>query len=89
MANFYFNETYKQKRWSDMLRLRLSLGGWVGEIMNMALKDGIEDTVTFYLIGGVYLVPCSAILLAADKLKMREGISIASSYVGTTDEGFN
>jgi hypothetical protein len=62
MANFYFNESYKEKRWKEMLKLRLSLSGWVGEIMNMALADGIEDTVTFYLIGGTYLVPCSAIL---------------------------
>jgi hypothetical protein len=30
--------------------------------MNMAMNDAVEDTVTFYMIGGQFLVPCSAIL---------------------------
>jgi hypothetical protein len=66
MANFYFNKTYYSDEFSKMWQLRTNLENWLGEIMNMAVSDAVEDTVTFYVIGGKYMVPCSAILEAAD-----------------------
>jgi hypothetical protein len=42
------------------------LGDYLGEIMNMAMSDQLSDVVTFYMIGGKYFVPCSAILESAE-----------------------
>jgi hypothetical protein len=49
-----------------MIMLRYSLEGWLAELMNMAMSDAVEDTVTFYMMGGKYFVPCSAILEASE-----------------------
>jgi hypothetical protein len=62
------------------------LGEYLGELMNMAMNDSIlTDTVTFYFIGGKYLVPCSSILEASEKLNLKNSIEITSSYKGHSD----
>ena len=88
MANFYFNKTYYSDEFSKMWQLRTNLENWLGEIMNMAVNDAVEDTVTFYVIGGKYMVPCSAILEAADQLDLKGSLRIQSAYYGLTNEQF-
>jgi hypothetical protein len=66
-----------------------SLREWLGEIMNMAIDDAVGDTVTFYIIGGKYLVPCSAILNAAEKIGLNNSIQIKSSFKRKTNEEFS
>ena len=56
--------------------------------MNMAMSDAIDDTITFYMIGGQYLVPGSAILENADSLNLEDSINITSAYNGLTDVGY-
>jgi len=68
--------------------LKTWLGDYLGEIMNMAMNDSVEDTVTFYMIGGQFLVPGSAILENADSLDLTKSINITSSYQGLTDTGY-
>ena len=65
MANFYFNKDYERQTFNNMIELRYALESWIGSIMNMAIADAVEDTVTFYMIGGKYFVPCSVILEAS------------------------
>jgi hypothetical protein len=71
ISNYFFNSTYAEQHRDDMASLRETLGHWLGEVMNMAVEDSVEDTVTFYMIAGRYLVPCSVILEAADKVGLR------------------
>lgn len=57
--------------------------------MNMAVDDAVKDTVTFYVIGGKYFVPCSVILQAADSIGLTNQIQIKSSFKRKTDEEFS
>jgi hypothetical protein len=53
--------------------------------MNMAIIDSEKDTVSFYVIGGQYMVPCSALLRASKELGLEHNIEITSSYKGFSD----
>jgi hypothetical protein len=88
VANFYFNLDYQKNQFENMIRLRYALENWLGAVMNMAVKDAVEDVVTFYVIGGKYLVPCSVILRASEQLKLGNSLKIYSSYEGHTDKDF-
>ena len=88
ISNYFFNSTYATQHQDDMVRLRETLGHWLGEIMNMAVEDAVEDTVTFYMIAGRYLVPCSVILEAADKVGLRQSVQITGP-AGRSDSDFN
>ena len=88
LANYYFNSTYKSKVQSEFDQLEQELGNHLGEIMNMAMSDSISNKVTFYLISGKYLVPCSAILEQAEELKLQNNLTITSSYEGRSDMQF-
>ena len=88
LANYYFNISYQGQVQDQFELLHLQLGEYLGEIMNMAMSDQLSDVVTFYMIGGKYLVPCSAILESAEQLNLKESIKITSSYTGKTDFGY-
>lgn len=88
ISNYFFNSTYATQHRDDMARLRETLGHWLGEIMNMAVEDSVEDTVTFYMIAGRYLVPCSVILEAADKVGLRQSVQITGP-ASRSDSDFN
>lgn len=88
ISNYFFNTTYANQHGDDMARLRDVLGHWLGEIMNMAVNDAVEDTVTFYMIAGRYLVPCSVILEAAEKTALKQNITISGPQ-GKSDSDYN
>lgn len=88
MANFYFNKDYERQTFNNMIELRYALESWVGSIMNMAIADSVEDTVTFYMIGGKYFVPCSAILEASQQIGIQQSLKIYSAYEGKSDKEF-
>lgn len=67
LANYFFNDSFKAQRHSQLESLEQSLEFFFGEILNLALDNAVQDTVTFYYIGGKALVPGSIIL--------REGLS--------------
>jgi hypothetical protein len=57
--------------------------------MNMAIADSaVGDTVSFYMVGGRYLIPCSALLKASKELGLANNISIESTYKGFDDTGY-
>jgi hypothetical protein len=54
----------------------------------MAMVDSmVGDTVSFYLIGGKYLVPCSVLLEASDELELEKSVFITGPK-GKTNEEF-
>lgn len=86
LANYYFNTTFQQEAQGEFDNLIKSLGDFLGELMNMAMNDSVvTDVVTFYYIGGRYLVPGSAILEASRKLDLENSIRITSAYKGLPD----
>ena len=88
LANYYFNISYQGQNQSQIEAIKQWLGEYLGELMNMAMNDAVEDTVTFYMIGGQFLVPCSAILEKAQQLNLADNITITSAYKGMTDIGY-
>lgn len=89
LANFFFNKTYADKYEYEFEELTDALGNWLGEVMNMAVRDKVEDVVTFYVFAGQYLVPCSQILELADKLALQQSVQITSSYKGLDDKEYH
>jgi hypothetical protein len=58
--------------------------------MNMAMIDSeVEDTISFYLIEGKYLIPCSVLIEASKELKLANSIEITSAYKGYDDIGYS
>lgn len=88
MANFYFNKDFEQASFRNMIELRYALESWIGSIMNMAISDAVEDTVTFYMIGGKYFVPCSVILEASQRIGVQQSLKIYSAFEGKSDKDF-
>lgn len=88
MANFYFNKDFEQANFRNMIELRYALESWIGSIMNMAVSDAVEDTVTFYMIGGKYFVPCSIILAASQRIGVQQSLKIYSAFEGKSDKEF-
>ena len=89
LANYYFNTSYQEAMEGRMNQLRYRLSYWLIEIMNMAMADiAISDTVSFYMIEGKYLIPCSRLIEAAKELKLANSIEITSSYQGYSDEQY-
>lgn len=89
LANYYFNTSYQDSMEARMNQLRYRLSYWLIEIMNMAMADSaIGDTVSFYMIEGKYLVPCSRLIEAGKQLKLANSIEITSSYQGYSDEQY-
>ena len=89
LANYYFNTSYQETQQATIDQLQKNLSYWLAELMNMALVDSeVGDTVSFYLISGRYLVPCSSIIRAASQLNLADSISITSSYKGKSDEDY-
>lgn len=81
LANYFFNKDYQEAMLQRMQSLQNVLQYWLIEIMNMAMADAsVDDTVSFYLIGGKYLVPCSVLIENAEELKLKENIDITSRY---------
>ena len=88
LANYYFNISYQGQVQDQFNLLQSQLGEYLGEVMNMAMSDQLSDVVTFYIIGGKYLVPCSAILESAEQLDLKNSVKITSAYSGKTDVGY-
>lgn len=89
LANYYFNTSYQDAMEGRMNQLRYRLSYWLIEVMNMAMADvAVGDTVSFYMIGGKYLVPCSRLIEAGKELKLANSIEITSSYKGHDDTGY-
>lgn len=90
MANFYFNKDYERKAFGSMVELKYALTNWLGSVMNMAVNDAMqEDTVTFYMFSGKYLVPCSAILRMSQQLQLKNSLKIyGAESTGLTDKGY-
>jgi hypothetical protein len=74
---------------SQFDNLTFWLEDYLGELMNMAMNDAVDDTVTFYMIGGQFLVPGSAILKRAEALNLANTIRITSAFKGMTDTGYH
>lgn len=89
LANYYFNLSYQGAMQARMNWLRYRLSYWLTELMNMAIVDSaVGDTVSFYMVGGHYLIPCSALLEASKELGLANNISIESTYKGFDDTGY-
>jgi hypothetical protein len=52
IANYYFNISYQAQSAGQFDSLLKWLEDYLGELMNMAMSDAVDDTVTFYMIGG-------------------------------------
>lgn len=94
LANYYFHPVYqKVNKDSTFKELEASLDFYLAEIMSFDLGKQIDDTISFYVIGGRHLVPGSEILQSLID-NMTDGkagrISITSGYtmekVSKTDE---
>lgn len=80
MANYYFNENIQKSPYGNPRQTMDNVvstirGEYLGELLRLAVDDlQITDTITFYEIGGRYLVPASALLIYyrefKDKLKV-------------------
>ena len=89
ISNYYFNTSYQESMGARMNQLRYRLSYWLTELMNMAIIDSsVSDTISFYMIGGKYLVPCSVLLEASKELELTNHISIESTYQGYDDNGY-
>ena len=87
LANYYFNLSYQESSQDEMGQLQEGLSGWLVELMNMAMVDSmVGDTVSFYLVGGKYLVPCSALLEASEELNLQNNITITGPQAKTDEE---
>ena len=87
LANYYFNLNYQETAQGEMTMLQEGLSSWLVELMNMAMVDSaVGDTVSFYLIGGKYLVPCSILLEASEELNLKNNISITGPGAKTDEE---
>lgn len=86
LANYYFNSSYQSSQIDNFLTIKEYLKNKLGEIMNLAVSDSIEDTVCFYFIDGQYLLPGSVILESARDNMMDIPISITGpSPIGDDD----
>lgn len=89
LANYYFNLSYQEAMQARINQLKYRLSYWLVELMNMAIVDSaVGDTVSFYMVGGHYLIPCSALLEASKELGLANNISIESTYRGFDDTGY-
>lgn len=92
IANIYFNTSYKAGREQDMEQLREEINLRFQELQNHDIVAGLTDKVSFYLIEGKYLVPCSELLklvAGQDGLFPRENVSITSAYKGKSDTDYH
>lgn len=91
IANIYFNTTIHTGREEDLEQLREEINLRFQELQNHDVVSGLTDKVSFYLIEGKYLVPCSELLrlvAGEDGLFPKENISITSSYKGKSDQEY-
>ena len=85
IANYYFNKTFAAETETAYQQMIEMLGSYLGEAMNFAMGENMEDTVCFYFVGGQYLIPASRILEAAQELDLANSLMITSSYTGFPD----
>lgn len=85
IANYYFNKTFANETTGTYQQMIKMLGSYLGEVMNFAMNENIEDTVCFYFVGGQYLIPASRILEAAQELDLANSLIITSSYPAFPD----
>ena len=63
LANYYFNTDIQSQNLNSLKELEHFLGEHLlAETMNLAMDTNISDTISFYFIGGKYLVPGSEIV---------------------------
>lgn len=85
IANYYFNKTFAEATAGAYQQMIEMLGTYLGEVMNFAMGENMEDTVCFYFVGGQYLIPASRILEAAQELDLANSLLITSSYHSIPD----
>lgn len=66
LANFYFNKDFANNQSQTLFNLKTEISKYIYAIYSMAVQDNLQSDskVSFYFIGGNYLVPSSEILLA-------------------------
>ena len=89
IANYYFNISFQQASKGIFDSMVKMLKSYIGAVMNLSVKAGISDTVSFYMIGAKYLVPGSVILKAAIALGENNALEVTSSYQGREDDQYN
>ena len=89
IANYYFNINFAATASSAFASMERMLKSYIGAVLNLSVKQGIEDTVSFYMIGAKYFVPGSVILKAAIELGQNNYLEITSSFKSRTDLGYN
>lgn len=69
-ANYYFNKSFAEQRAEDYQRAINNIGQYAYGLYSLALNDSlVEDKVSFYLVGGQFLIPASDIIAAFDRDK--------------------
>ena len=85
LANYFFNTDYQHEHETAFHVLENCLEDYFAEIMNLAVSDALEDKVTFYYIGGGFLIPGSSIL---SKSFVKSYVEITSDYKGMSNEEY-
>ena len=74
-ANYYFNKTFADQRQEDFSQAVQNIGEYAYGLYSLALSDSLEDDrVSFYLVGGKFLIPASDIIAAFRKNKKGSNI---------------
>lgn len=69
-ANYYFNKSFAEQRSEDYQRAIDNIGQYAYGLFSLALNDSLaEDRVSFYLVGGQFLIPASDIIATFNKEK--------------------
>ena len=67
-ANYYFNKSFADQRSEDFARAVSNIGKYAVGLYSLAVSDSLEeDRVSFYLVGGRFLIPASDIITAFSK----------------------
>lgn len=93
IANYFFNSDYALENAAAYQNLEAFLANEMAALMSFSAERPNLDTVTFYFIGGSYLVPASDILRAYSQRdlmpKIFGNISIDSKYEGHSESDFH
>lgn len=74
-ANYYFNKSFADQRKEDFSLAVQNIGEYAYGLYSLAMSDSLEDDrVSFYLVGGKFLIPASDIIAAFRKNKKGSSI---------------
>jgi hypothetical protein len=67
-ANYYFNKSFADQRSAEFAEAVSNIGKYAVGLYSLAISDSLEDDkVSFYLVGGRFLIPASDIITAFSK----------------------